>query len=280
LQTWYKMFGSTSPGNPPPLVVLHGGPGSHDYMIPISDIASFPAHRPVIFYDQMGNGQSTHLRSKDHGFWTIDLFIDELVNLLSHFKIIDNFDLLGHSWGGMLAAEFIIRRQPSGIKHLVLANSLASTRLRNIAVARLERELPINTQAALRECSAVGDTSSEKFKSAKFDYYKRFLCRIEPMPEPILFSLEQNQKNPTVLVSMQRYEINQNWDITSKMHLIQVPTLLINGEYDFETDDVCAPFFRGIDRIKWVKFAESSHMPHWEERERYMEVVESFLVDT
>jgi hypothetical protein len=40
---------------------------------------------------------------------------------------------------------------------------------------------------------------------------------------------------------------------------------------------VCAPFFRGIEEIKWIKFAESRHMPHWEERESYMQVVESFL---
>jgi pimeloyl-ACP methyl ester carboxylesterase len=63
----------------------------------------------------------------------------------------------------------------------------------------------------------------------------------------------------------------------SKVHLIRIPTFLVNGEYDFEADDVCAPFFRDIDKIKWVKFAESSHIPHWEERERYMQVVESFL---
>lgn len=54
---------------------------------------------------------------------------------------------------------------------------------------------------------------------------------------------------------------------------MRVPTLLINGEYDFEADDVCAPFFRGIDKVKWVKFA------HWEEPERYMQVVEAFLRD-
>jgi pimeloyl-ACP methyl ester carboxylesterase len=82
----------------------------------------------------MGNGQSTHLRLKEPTFWTIDLFIDELVNLLSYFRIGDSFDLLGHSWGGILAAEFIIRRQPPGLKHLILANSFASARL---TVARL-----------------------------------------------------------------------------------------------------------------------------------------------
>jgi L-proline amide hydrolase len=56
-----------------------------------------------------------------------------------------------------------------------------------------------------------------------------------------------------------------------------VPTLIINGEHDFMTDSVCAPFFRGIDRVKWVKFANSSHTPQWEERERYINVVAEFL---
>jgi pimeloyl-ACP methyl ester carboxylesterase len=66
LQTWYKVVGDVAPRNPRPLVVLHGGPGvSHDYMIPVSDIVSFSSHRPVIFYDQVGNGRSTHLQQKD-----------------------------------------------------------------------------------------------------------------------------------------------------------------------------------------------------------------------
>jgi pimeloyl-ACP methyl ester carboxylesterase len=54
-----------------------------------------------------------------------------------------------------------------------------------------------------------------------------------------------------------------------------VPTLLING--GFEADDVCAPFFSGIDKVKRVKFDKTSHMPHWEEREKYVDIVESFL---
>jgi L-proline amide hydrolase len=147
----------------------------------------------------MGNGQSTHLPLKDPSFWTTDLFIDELVNLLSHFRIGDDFYLLGHSWGGIFATEFIICRQPSGLKHLVLANSLTPSRPRNAAVARLRKQLPKNTQAIFREYEAAADTSSEKYKAA---LYKRFLCRLEPMPEPILFSFEQSQKNPSVLSAM------------------------------------------------------------------------------
>ena len=58
---------------------------------------------------------------------------------------------------------------------------------------------------------------------------------------------------------------------------MNVPVLLINGEHDYMTDAVCEPFFWRMDKAKWVKFAHSSHMPFWEERERYMEVVNTFL---
>jgi pimeloyl-ACP methyl ester carboxylesterase len=53
--------------------------------------------------------------------------------------------------------------------------------------------------------------------------------------------------------------------------------LLINGSYD-EAQDVCvAPYFEKIPRVKWITFSESSHMPHYEERDKYMKVVGDFL---
>ncbi|KIJ63965.1 hypothetical protein HYDPIDRAFT_76413, partial [Hydnomerulius pinastri MD-312] len=59
-------------------------------------------------YDQIGNGpgQSSHLGGELETFWTMDLFIDELLNPVNNLGIQDSFDLLGHSWGGMLAQEF------------------------------------------------------------------------------------------------------------------------------------------------------------------------------
>jgi proline-specific peptidase len=171
-------------------------------MIPVSDIASFSSHRPVIFYDQVGNGRPTHLQQKDTSFWNINLFIDELINLLAYFKISDDFDLLGHLWGRILASEFIICRQPSGLKRLVLVDSLASTRLRDISVAQLRKQLPEDTQIVLKECEAAGDTSSEKYTAALSIYYKRHMCRLDPMPEPLLYSLGETQKDPTVFAAM------------------------------------------------------------------------------
>ena len=102
-KTWYTIFGSLT-DSVRPLVVLHGGPGvPHYYLLPIADIATKYGEAPVIMYDQLGCGNSTRLPEKagDGAFWTVDLFLSELENLLTKLGIIDDYDLLGQSWGGM-----------------------------------------------------------------------------------------------------------------------------------------------------------------------------------
>ena len=59
-----------------------------------------PSSIPVVFYDQIGNGESSHIKNKPDTFWRAELFMDELDNLLKKLEIYDNFELLGHSWGG------------------------------------------------------------------------------------------------------------------------------------------------------------------------------------
>lgn len=67
------------------------------------------------------------------------------------------------------------------------------------------------------------------------------------------------------------------WWIDDQIHLLDVPALLINGEFDYMTDEVCGPYFWKMDKVKWIKFMESSHTPMWEEREKYIDAVRNFL---
>lgn len=130
VQTWYQVYGDLKSGVTP-VVALHGGPGStHHYILPLIDLATLHAI-PVVFYDQVGNGSSTHLPEKSGdaaGFWTEQLFLDELDNLIRHLGIQDDYALLGQSWGGMLAARHA-SKQPKGLKRLVISESPASIAL-------------------------------------------------------------------------------------------------------------------------------------------------------
>lgn len=69
----------------------------------------------------------------------------------------------------------------------------------------------------------------------------------------------------------------KDWNGSKEAENINVDTLLLNGRHD-EVPEICVePWFRAIPRIKWVVFENASHMSHWEERERYMELVGTFL---
>lgn len=67
------------------------------------------------------------------------------------------------------------------------------------------------------------------------------------------------------------------WDIINQLHKINVPTLLLNGEHDIAQNFVVQPFVDNIPNVEWLTFKNSSHVAMWEERERFMEVVEGFL---
>jgi len=130
-----------------PLFVLHGGPGmAHNYVRNIAELAD-ETWRTVIHYDQIGCGNSTHLPDAAADFWTPDLFVDEFHTVRSALGI-DEYHVLGQSWGGMLGAEIAVR-QPAGLASLVICNSPASMALWMAGCAELRAQLPTETQAAL-----------------------------------------------------------------------------------------------------------------------------------
>lgn len=71
----------------------------------------------------------------------------------------------------------------------------------------------------------------------------------------------------------------KTWSIVDVAGQIAAPTLLINAHDDTAQDIGLMPFFQQIQQVKWVQFAYSSHLPAFEEPERYFEVVGQFLLD-
>lgn len=69
----------------------------------------------------------------------------------------------------------------------------------------------------------------------------------------------------------------RNWSAVESVKNITVPTLVINGTAEGATDEAVRPFVEGIKGAKWVKLEKSTHMPMYEEPERYFEVLREFL---
>ncbi len=279
-ETWYRISGDLGAGKPP-VVILHGGPGvPHNYVDSYKLLAL--QGRAVIHYDQIGCGNSTLLPEKGADFWTPQLFIDELENLVDHLGIRPAFHVLGQSWGGMLGAEYGVTR-PKGLKSLTIANSPASMKLWVEEANRLRADMPVEIQDALNRHEKAGTTSDPEYQQATMAFYERHVCRVVPFPPEVTETFEQVARNPTVYNVMngpnEFFVIGtlKTWSIIDRLPAIEVPTLIISGRHDEATPATVQPYKDGIKGSRWEIFEHSSHMPHVEEKEKCMQVVGAFL---
>ena len=282
--TWHRVVGELRENDvsvPAPLVVLHGGPGAaHDYLLSLSDLAG--AGRAVVFYDQLGNGRSTHFPDRGADFWTVELFVRELHNLVDALGIRDRHHVLGQSWGGFLAQEYALT-QPAGLRSLVLADTAASFPDFVAEANRLRADLPPEVEAALRRHEEAGTTDDPAYAEACQVFYQRHVCRLDPWPRELVEAFAWIERDPTVYHTMngpsEFHVIGsiRDWQSKDRLASIDVPTLLVSGRHDEATPALQETLRDGIREAEWVLFEHSSHTPHLEERERYMHVVGEWL---
>src|SRR5438445_5662802 len=274
-ETWYRVTGDLRPDGPTALVVLHGGPGAtHDYLLSLADLAD---SRAVVHYDQLGNGRSTHYPDRGADFWTVDLFVRELHNLVDSLGIADRHHVLGQSWGGFLAQEYALTHPP-GLRGLVLANTAASFPDFVAEANRLRALLPPEVEETLRHHEEAGTTDDSEYKEACLVFYGRHVCRIEWPPE-VTETFAWIDRDPTVYHTMngpsEFHVIGsiRDWQAKDRLASIEVPTLLASGRYDEATPALQETLRDGIPAAERVLFEHSSHTPHLAERARYMQVV-------
>ncbi|KZP23496.1 prolyl aminopeptidase [Athelia psychrophila] len=281
--TWYKIFGSLKTAKQCPLIVLHGGPGANHHIV-LANKALASADRAVIVYDQLGCGNSTLLPEKasDPAFWQISLWLSELSNLISHLGLA-KYDLLGHSFGGMLAAAHASAR-PDGLRRLILANAPPDFPTWIAAANRVRGTLSPGAQEAIAAGEASGERESEVYEAALKEFFLACACMVEEDMEDMTACETAMMKDPTVaLVTCGPSEfISQgslkDLDVTKDLGRITVPTLVISGKHDrYEDDGIAKPFVDAIASVQWESFEHSSHMASYEETDKYLRVVGAFL---
>jgi pimeloyl-ACP methyl ester carboxylesterase len=330
-RTWYRITGDRQSGVP--LVLLHGGPGiPGNAYEPL--MAALAERRPVVRYDQLGCGRSD--RPNDPSLWRIPTFVDELATLRRALGL-DRIHLLGHSWGGMLALEYLLAGAV-GVQSLVLSSSLCSTqfwveearRLRDTmpayivasmrrfedwyevkgaapalspaaadarpgiapdhvaGQARLMRGLlPLMTSAPVQRmaswASLVPPLRGAAYEIAGMAFLRRHVCRMADVPLVLCQDfLARNQQVYETMWGPSEFfatGVLADWNVESRLGEIDVPTLILSGRYDEATPAQQRRLLEGISGSRWTILEHSAHMGFLEERERYLEVLTSFLDD-
>lgn len=280
--TWVSI---TSPDEPRPgalpLVVLHGGPGfTHHYLKNLRELADRTG-RVVVHYDQYGCGNSTLRPDAPAEFWTPQLFVDEFHNLVEQLGL-ERYHVLGQSWGGMLGAEIAVR-QPVGLASLAICNSPAAMDLWSQAADQLIADLPAEVRETLQKYEAVGDFDNPDYIAAAHEYDKRHVVRL-PDGHPDYDDAEQAMlADPTVYHTMNgpnEFHVigtMKDWTIVDRLPAINVPTLVVAGEFDEAQPIVWEPFVEQIPDVRSHVFADASHCSHLEKPEEFFQVISDFL---
>jgi proline-specific peptidase len=258
------------------LVLLHGGPGGGSlYLRPLERLAG--PDRRVVTYDQLGCGASD--RPADPSLWRADRFVDELERLRSHLSL-DGFDLYGHSWGGMLATDYALAHQQR-LRSLVLASTIADAALLRREMARLLEAFPKELRDTLQRHERAGTTDSPEYQEAIMEVYRVHLCRCDPWPPEVVRTFEEFAMDVYVPMwgpSEFCYDGNlADWDRVDRLHELRVPTLITVGRHDELTPACSEQIHERIPGSRLVVFEDGSHMTFWEETDRYLETVDSFL---
>jgi proline-specific peptidase len=236
--------------------------------------------RRVIYYDQLGCGRS-HIDQSKPEMWTVELFVEE-VDVIRRALGLEQIHLLGQSWGGMLAMEYMFT-QPKEVASVTIVSSPASMIQWVEEANRLREQLPPEVQAALLKHEAAGTTDSKEYLDAMQVFYDRHVCRVVPNPDYVQRSFNYIAQYPEVYNTMNgpsEFHVVgtlKNWDVRHRLGEIHAPTLVTSGRYDEATPLIAETVHKGIAGSKWVVFENSSHLAHVEETDLFMKVVTEFI---
>ena len=273
-KVWYRAVGPDDPQQTP-LLALHGGPGfTHYYLEPLEALAD---GRRVVFYDQLGCGRSE--RPDDLSLWTVDRFVEELAVVRAALGL-DRLHLFGSSWGGMLAMQYVLDRQPDLVS-LTLCGSPASMIRWVSDCEELLAAEPAEVRRVIREHEAAGFTACPEYQAAILGFYRKHVCRMDPWPAGlersfaeagyIVYNTMNGPSEFTVTGTL------KTLDIMDRLAEIRVPTLLVGGRYDECTPGHMQAMHARIPGSQLETIEDASHLCFAERPAEFNKIINSFF---
>ncbi len=259
------------------LLLANGGPGLPcDYVRePHAQLAD--AGFRVVAWDQLGCGQSD--KPDDASLWTIERYAAETETVRAALGA-GPVHLLGQSWGTFLALEYALA-YPDGTKSLIIANGAADIPHLLGEMRRLRHALGPETEEMMQRHEAEGSLDHPEYEAAITLLYRRHICRCEVWPAPLERTFAGlNRAVYEAMWGANEYYVTgslKGWSRLADLERITAPTLVVTGMHDELVPESSGLIVRGIAGARLASFANSSHMPFYEEPEAYFARLREFL---
>jgi proline iminopeptidase len=282
-KVWTKRVGN----NPTiKVLLLHGGPGmTHEYLEAFDSY--FPgASIEYYYYDQLGSNYSD--QPDDPSLVDLPRFVEEVEQVRKALGLDNkNFYLYGHSWGGILAAEYALK-YGQNLKGLVISNMMMSIPAYNKYADTVL--MPQMDQKALAEIKQL--EADKKYEDPRYmellipNHYVHHLLRMpaDQWPEPVQRSMAH--MNPKIYVPMQGpSELGahdarlEHWDRVADLSKITVPTLVIGARHDTMDPAHMKMVSQKVKHGRFLYCPDGSHMALYDDQKVYFEGLLKFLRD-
>jgi proline iminopeptidase len=256
------------------LLLLHGGPGAtHEYF---ECFESFLPQEGIefIYYDQLGSAYSDQPKNKD--LWMTERFVEELEQVRKALNLNrENFYLLGHSWGGILATEYSLKYQEN-LKGLIISNMMSSApEYDTYAENVLAHQMDPTVLKEIQILEAKKDFANPRYMELLLpNFYMKHILRLENWPDPVNRAFAK--LNQEVYVTMQgpsEFGISgklENWDRKADLKNITVPTLVVGAQYDTMDPEHMKWMSTQVQNGSYLYCPNGSHMCMYDDQETYI----------
>jgi proline iminopeptidase len=261
-----KLF-YTIVGTGEPIVVVHGGPGlDHTYLLP--QMNSLAVGHELIYYDQRASGKSTG--TVDSASITPNQFVEDLEGLRKALGF-DKMNLLGHSWGGLLAMEYAIK-YPQHMKSLVLVSSMGATSdcMGPFLKTRIERTTHEDSVSTAALQTSPGFTARYPETMSK---YMRILFKTyffdRRFADSLSIQFNQNTASNLFPIFGLMGKCFAKYDLYKQLAGIQCPTLIIQGDYDPFPAEFGRKIAQHIKNSRFLLIEHCGHFPYIERQQEF-----------
>lgn len=272
-KVFYRIMGG---GGRVPLILLHGGPGGRSCAFEV--LSELATDRKVIRYDQLGSGKSE--RPNDLSLWNTARFVEEL-DAVRRALGLREVHILGHSWGGTLATEYLLTKGQEGVVSAVLSSPLISTPRWLADARRLRGTLPKPVQAALDQCEAVETADDPKCVAANDVFEEHFVRGAKSLPAvPACDGVtggDQVYRHMWGAAEFTATGVLKDYDRSERLGELKLPVLFLAGRHDEAAPASIADFQSRVPGARMAVLENSAHSTYRTETAEYVKVVRAFL---
>lgn len=239
LDNGYKIWTNTQGNGDINILTVHGGPGmNHEYWeSAYSYLEKNLDNFKLTMYDQLGSWYSESPDFSDtenkNKFLRYDYFVDEIEEVRKKLGI-DNFYLLGHSWGGLLAEAYSVK-YGSHLKGVIIASMVADIDDYTKNLNKLREEFLTNDEVSfMKNCESQHNFDDSKYISLVDKLMGEYMIRSDATGIEHLVDINNNDiynafqgDNEFVITG-----ILKDWHFTNKLKEITIPSLIIYGGHE------------------------------------------------